>query len=205
MRLYHSRKKTPCHGFTLVELLAVSALIVMFSGTAGVFYLTTYQKRVIEKSARQLLLTARYGRIVAIERHSPCRMVLDKSGKQFYLAVDDPGDDASTAEERVIKNPFSRPVKLHEKVNFQTILIETLSQEDPETSYNDESTENADGQNTRTIIFAPDGTTDNTIITLTDGKRYYTLKISGATGKTNLIRGQADQVEPDTLDLDEAL
>ncbi len=192
-------------GFTLVEILVVTVLIAMLSGTAGVFYINTYQKRAIEKSAQQLLLTARYGRIVAIERHIPCRLVLDKAKKQFYLAVDKPNEDSTTAEELIIRNPFSRPVKLPEKINFDTILIDTASQDDDDTLTRDDSIETSVSQDENTIIFAPNGTTSNTIITLTDKKRFYTLKISGATGKAKLIKGQSDKVEPDTIDLDEAL
>ena len=54
-------------GFTLIELLVVVAIIALVSGMGAGLYKGTYERVRVERVVRDFLLTAKYGRIMAIE------------------------------------------------------------------------------------------------------------------------------------------
>ena len=64
-------------GFTIVEMLLVTVLIVLLIGLVGGIYTRSYKKAVVKKSARNFLLAAKYARILAIERQSECKLELN--------------------------------------------------------------------------------------------------------------------------------
>ena len=74
-------------GFTLVELLVVILLVVMLASVMGGGYFRQHRKRQIDKTAQELLLAAKYARVVAVERQTPCTLQLDQTAGRFFLTV----------------------------------------------------------------------------------------------------------------------
>ena len=58
-------------GFTIVELLVVITIIALLAGIGGGFHIGTYKRMLVEKTARDLFLAAKYARIMAIENRNP--------------------------------------------------------------------------------------------------------------------------------------
>jgi len=183
------------NGFTLVELLVVVSLIALLTGAVGGVYLGTYKKRIIEKAAREMLLTAKYARIVAIQRQQSCKLQFDRENNRFWLAVDAPGELTGQTEETVIKDVYSKPVEFEGSVRFENIMIRLggAAGED-EWQEDNEQTE---------IVFTAVGTADAAAVTIGDGKSRYTMIISAATGKAKLEFGEPDGTWNESIDLDE--
>ncbi len=183
------------NGFTLVELLVVVSLIALLTGAVGGVYLGTYKKRIIEKAAREMLLTAKYARIVAIQRQQSCKLQFDRENNRFWLAVDAPGELTGQTEETVIKDVYSKPVEFEGSVRFENIMIR-LGGAAGEDGWQEDS-EQAE------IVFTAVGTADAAAVTIGDGKSRYTLIISAATGKAKLEFGEPDETWNELIDLDE--
>jgi prepilin-type N-terminal cleavage/methylation domain-containing protein len=183
------------NGFTLVELLVVVSLIVLLTGAVGGVYLGTYKKRIIEKAAREMLLTAKYARIVAIQRQQSCKLQFDRENNRFWLAVDAPGELTGQTKETVIKDVYSKPVEFEGNVRFENIMIR-LGGAAGEDGWQE------DNEQTE-IVFTAVGTADAAAVTIGDGKSRYTLIISAATGKAKLEFGKPDGTWNESIDLDE--
>ncbi|MBN1845982.1 MAG: hypothetical protein JW810_09880 [Sedimentisphaerales bacterium] len=115
-------------GFSLVELLAVSALIVLLAGVLGGMYYRSFHKRQVDQAAAELLLAAKYARVVAVERQQTCTLVLDPANRRVYLAIEEADENVEDAEpqEIVITNVFHKPVPLPEQLRFFVIEIQPL-------------------------------------------------------------------------------
>lgn len=172
-------------GFTLIELVAVAALIALLFSIGIASYAKTFHRWAIEQNARQLYLTARSGRLYAVEHQQPCRLVLDSQNKQFFLMAGDGSDEADSEGMTIISTPWSRRVQLHDHVSYESVKIVGRTDE-------------AEGG----ILFRPDGTSDYAMIQLGDGKIHYTIAVSGGTGRARLLEGEAEQIQPDQIDLD---
>ena len=77
------------YGFTIVEMLLVVVVIALIAGASGGIWLGTYKNMLARKSAREFLLAAKYARILAIERQSPCRIILDAENNKFWLVINE--------------------------------------------------------------------------------------------------------------------
>ena len=192
-----TNKAAPCRGFTLVEILAVIVLICMLAGAAGGIYFGTYQRRLLEKSASDLLLSAKYARTVAVEKQKPCRMYLDQNSEnhRVYLAIDTFDQQTDSTEEKIIKNQFYKPAALAGNLKFEAVVIKPSRP----------LTEEHNHENNNVIVFTPDGAADAALVQIGDGERHYVLVVSAATGRGTLSFGEADSLEinTDSIDLDE--
>lgn len=149
----------------------------------------TYRKMLVEKSARELVLAAKYARLVAVEKQQPSRLVLDGQNNTFYVTC--PQMDIATGqpEQTIMRNEYSRPVQLPESVSFEHIDIRTASA--------GQSTEN------NAILFFPDGAADAAAVQVGNGEKHYSVFISAATGRATIVFGRAeDREQRDVIDLD---
>lgn len=179
-------------GFTLGELLVVIVIIVLLAGVGMVFSRDAYRKIQVEKAALDFMLAAKYARVSAIERQSPCIIELDKEGGRFAVltyAVD--AETGQTAEVPLQGAYFKKPVEFGGDVSFEEVLIMTVGQGGP-----------IEEEEAKAVVFLPDGTAQRAIIQIGDGRAHYTASISAATGRTKLQAGTADKVENQTIDLD---
>ena len=203
------KTKKPQYGFTLIELLVVTTLIAMLAGATGGIYLNSYKRRLVEKTARELFLTAKYARLIAIERQQPCKLVFQQSGPRksiaetaaeknaigiksgFWLSMAQVDPITAEVSELVIRNVYSKPVELPEDVKFEDIRIRPA-----------EMREQQNDQEPTEIVFDPTGTANAATITLGDGRSRYTLTVSAATGRAGIKFGPADEEMNDMIDLD---
>ncbi len=179
-------------GFTIVEILLVVALIALIAGVAGGIYVGTYRKVMVEKSARDFLLAAKYARIIAIERQNACRIELDKSNSRFALLVEQLNEQTGDSERVKVQDEYFRPVKFEGDVKFEDIKISPIG-----------GAEAFRQQHLQTIVFLPDGTAQSAVIQIGDGRGHYTVNISAATGRAVMYVGTVDELKIGTIDLDE--
>jgi len=169
------------NGFTLLELLAVAAMVALLFSVSIASYGRTFNRWALEQNARQLYMAARSARLHAVEHQQECTIVLDRENGQFFLTIESTEEAGITP----VSTPWSRKVQLQKHVSFETVKIAGRNEE-------------IDGG----IVFRPDGTADNAVIQLGDGKLHYTVMVNGGTGRARLIEGEAEELQTDQIDLD---
>ena len=175
-------------GFTIVELLVVITIIALLAGIGGGFHIGTYKRMLVEKTARDLFLAAKYARIMAIEKQKSCRLALDTTNGGFFLSYDEFNEETGKTEQTVVRDMYSKPVELASAVKFEDVQITSIGLEEAE-----ETTE---------IVFLPNGTAQSAVIQIGDGENHYTVSIYAATGKAAVKPGTVEEVEIKTVDLD---
>ncbi|RKY09307.1 MAG: hypothetical protein DRP66_02555 [Planctomycetota bacterium] len=181
-------------GFTLIELLAVVVLIALMASATGGLAYGTYRKMLVEKAAKGVYLAAKYARLLAVERQTYCRLMLDAESRSFCLTMG--GADLTSEEETAVKlvsDAYSRPTEFGGEVAFEQIKV--VSSLQAETGSEDES---------KSIVFYPDGAADTAAVQIGDGKNHYTVYVSAATGKAQVRLGEADETPVAIVDLDMA-
>jgi type II secretion system protein H len=176
------------YGFTLVEMLVVVAIIAIVSSVGVGFYAGTFGRLQVEKVARDLLLTAKYGRIKAIEQQRRCKIELDVTNGGFWLVVDQLNEETEQTEQTIVQDFYSKPVELADSVKFEDIQITPVGLEET-------SEETA-------IVFLPNGTSQSAVIQLGNGRNHYTVSICASTGRARIYQGTSEQVQTKTIDLD---
>lgn len=179
-------------GFTLVEVLAVIVIIAMMAAAGGGYYVGTYRHMLTKKSARDFFLAAKYARILAIENQSQCKLQLDAENHNFALVVDKLNEQTSQTEQTAVRDSYFKPVELKNDVTFEKILIIPVGYEQ---AYDEE--------NSQTITFLPNGTSQSAIIQIGNGKNHYTISILAATGKAIIFEGTAEKVKLGSVDLEQ--
>jgi len=180
------------YGFTIVEMLLVVVVIALVAGASGRIWLGTYKNMLARKSARELLLAAKYARMLAIERQSPCRIILDAENNRFWLVINEFSEETGQTEQVIVRDLYFKPVEFDSSVKFENIQIAPTGLE--QTS---EAGEEA------AIVFQPDGTTRSAVIQIGNDKNHYTVSISAATGKAKMHFGQTKDAKISVIDLDE--
>jgi prepilin-type N-terminal cleavage/methylation domain-containing protein len=176
-------------GFTLVEVLVVITLIALIAGIGGGFNFGTYKRVLVEKTARDFFLAAKYARIMAIEKQKPCSLELDTTNGGFFLTYDQFNEETGKTEQTIVRDLYSKPVEFTETIKFENIQITSVGLEETE-----EKTQ---------IVFFPNGTAQSAVIQIGDGENHYTVNIYAATGKAAVQPGTAEEVEIKSVDLDE--
>ena len=171
-------------GFTTVELLAVVVVIGLLASIGGVYF-ASYKQVAVDKCARDIVLAAKYARVLAIEKQSSCRLVLNKVENSFCLVV-------SGGKNRVVRDEYFRPRQFggDGDIEFEGIEVAT------------ENGSAAGGDDSAAIVFRPDGTADSAVVQIGDGKNHCTVYISAATGKARVEAGKVKETTVDVVDLD---
>ena len=178
-------RKTELPGFTIIELLLVVVILGMLAGAAGYASVGRYQRLQVEKAAKGIFLAAKYARIIAVEKQRRCSLVLDTTENFFCLSI------SSSGGESIVSNAYTKPCSLAEGVSFEGISIAQIN----DTGFGEAKAENV-------IVFNPDGTAENAVLQIGDGKNHYTVYISAATGKAKIEFGEAKESSVDVIDLD---
>jgi prepilin-type N-terminal cleavage/methylation domain-containing protein len=79
--------KTRRKGFTISEMLLVVVIIGLITSAGAGLYVGTFRKMQVEKAAYDFFLTAKYARLMAVEKQNQYKMVLDLANKGFYLTT----------------------------------------------------------------------------------------------------------------------
>ena len=175
-------------GFTIIELLLVVSIIALMAGASGAMYFGTYKRMLVEKAAREVLLAAKYARVIAIEKQTGCKLLLDDTNNRYLLTVPGAGSQADGAE-NVITDQYAKPRQFAGDVKFEEIQI---------TSRARAGNVGAEG----VIVFRPNGTADMAVLQIGDGKNHCTVYISAATGKGRIESGEAMETGLEVWDLD---
>ncbi|MFB0524770.1 MAG: Tfp pilus assembly protein FimT/FimU [Phycisphaerae bacterium] len=178
-------------GFTIAELLMVIVIISLVAGIGGGLYVGTYKRMLVEKAARDFLLTTKYARIMAIEQLRPYEIQLDVANNGFWLATSQWDEETEQAEQVIVRDYYCKPVQFEGEVQFEDIQVTPVGTE--------ASTETEENQ---AIVFSPNGTAESAVIQIGDGKNHYTISIYAATGKAKMYFGTTENIEVGTIDLD---
>jgi len=179
------------YGFTIAELLMVVVIIALIGGVGGGLYVGTHKRILVEKAARDFVLTAKYARIMAIERQQPYEIQLDVANGGFWLATSQWDEETEAAEQVVVRDYYCKPVQFEGEVKFEDIQVTSTSMKS-----------SAETEEKQTIVFSPDGTAESAVIQIGDGKNHYTISIYAATGKAKMYFGTTENIEVGTVDLD---
>ena len=173
-------------GFTIVELTAAAVIIALLASATFVGYARTWQHWALRQNARQLYLTARYARVLAIEGRRPCQLVIDADNRRFYIVR----QDEQTETETMVSDVWHRPGQLSESVSFEQVWVVRSD---------------AVGASGSVVTFYPDGRADAATLQVGNGRRSFTVQISAATARASLSADAADAQYADEVDLDTAL
>ena len=184
--------KTKRFGFTLAEVLVVVIIISLIAGLGSGIYVGTHKRMLVEKAARDFVLTAQYARIMAIEKQRQYKIQLDAANNGFLLATTQLDEEGEQTEQVIVRNSFCRPVEFEGEVRFEDIQITPIGLE----------TTTEDDEEEQTIVFSPNGSAQSAVIQIGDGKTHYTASIFAATGKAKVYFGTSEDVEIGFIDLD---
>jgi prepilin-type N-terminal cleavage/methylation domain-containing protein len=176
-------------GFTIIELMLVISIIALMAGATGAMYFGTHKRMLVEKAARDILLAARYARLVAVEKQTKCKLMLDETNNSFFLTIP-PLDSQPDAGETVITDQYSKPRQFAGDVKFEEARITS-------------TTRSGSTGPEAMIVFRPNGTADSAVLQIGDGKNHYTVYIMAATGKGRVQFGRATETGLEVLDLDD--
>ena len=183
--------KTRRKGFTISEVLLVVVIIGLVAGTGAGLYVGTFRKMQVEKAAQDFFLTAKYARLIAVEKQSQYKMELDLANKEFYLTTVLWDEESGQAQQEIVKNFYCKPVQFQGDVVFEAVNIVPSGWETQSVI-----------EEQQTIIFSPNGTAQSSVVQIGDGETHYTISISPATGRAKMYFGTAENVKVGTTDLD---
>jgi len=178
-------------GFTVAELMVVVVIIVLLASAMGGYYVGTYKRILVESVAKEIMLAAKYARLIAVEKQSSCRLILDEREKSFCLMTKSFGEGTDQTEQAVVSNAYTKPGRLEGDVVFEEVNVASAA-----------GTNTGSRQRQWMVVFRPDGTADTAVIQVGDGKNHYTVYISAATGKAKVEFGVAGDSVIEIVDLD---
>ena len=179
------------HGFTLIELLVVIIIMTVLTGIGGGMFVGANEQLQVQKAANNLLITAKYARMTAIEQQTPYKLYIDTENNEFYLATTILDEQNEQVEEMIVQDSFCKPVILEGNVTFEDIQI-----------MSSEYDSGAGTDKLYMLIFFPDGTTQSALIQIGDEKTHYTLSLNAVTARSKLYPTVIEDVPMDTIDLD---
>jgi prepilin-type N-terminal cleavage/methylation domain-containing protein len=183
--------KTSLKGFTISEVLLVVVIIGLVTGAGAGLYVGTFRKMQVEKAAYDFFLTAKYARLMAVEKQSHYKMELDLANNSFYLTTVIWDEESGEAQQEIVKNFYCKPVEFQGDVVFESVNIAP-------SGWETEST----GDEQQIIVFSPNGTAQSSVVQIGDGQTHYSISISPATGRAKMSFGTAENVTVGTTDLE---
>jgi prepilin-type N-terminal cleavage/methylation domain-containing protein len=181
-------------GFTLTEVLLVVVIIALVGGVGGGIYVGTHKRMLVEKAARDFLLTAQYARIMAIEQGSRYMLVIgvpaavlrqqdavvssgeDRNGG-FWLEILQWDEEARSSTQVIVQDYYCRPVEFTGDVKFEDVRIVPVGLETAQTDEAD------------TIVFSPSGTASSAVVQIGDGKTHYAIASTPPPARQQCISG----------------
>ena len=173
-------------GFTLVELTVVVIIISVLAGMIAPRFAGSIGSTALRESARRLLVAAQYARDFAVTRRRACRLVIDSKQRRYVLECE-AEPDAQPGEFTALRAGPVRAGALSRGVRFGQVRVEGLG---PRRAEPDR------------ICFEPGGGADDAVVEITDGRRVYSLTVSGCTGRAELVEGAVAELPEGRVDLD---
>ncbi len=178
-------------GFTLVELLLVVSIIVLIGSVGSGMYANTYKKLLVQKTAKQFLLMARYARIVAIEQGRAYELMMDTTKGRFFLVTTLTDAETGQPQRTPVRDYYCKPVELEGEVKFENVEVTTFM-----------AASASEGPQEQKITFLPTGAAESAVVQIGDGTWHYTIVLTAATGQAALYEGALEQAKVTVVDLD---
>ena len=169
----------------------VVVIIGLITSAGAGLYVGTFRKMQVEKAAYDFFLTAKYARLIAVEKQSQYKMELDLANRGFYLTTVLWDEETGQTQQEIVKNFYCKPVEIQGDVVFESVNIVPNGWETSSVS-----------EEQQAITFSPNGTAQSSVIQIGDGNTHYTISISPATGRAKIFFGTAENVKVGTTDLD---
>jgi len=191
-------------GFTVIEILVVGLIIALACLLGVVSISQQANSMVLHSAGLSLLQISRYGRLMAVENHRPCRLCIDLDNRQYWLTdykqAASAKADAPRRLETVnirqndaakgIVNRYWQKRQLPERVRFVRVGV----------------VEKADVNcGMATIVFNADGTAGAGIIQIAVDDEAQTIVIYPCTARAELNGGLIDVLPVEVIDLTPAL
>ncbi len=183
------------HGFTLLELLTVIAIVGMIAATAVPSWMTLRRRAAVRSAAAEIRMIFHETRARAIARADNSGLRFTRSGSHWQFAVYDDGDadgvrndDIASRVDRCVTPPrhlFQQP---------QLVSIGLLPREirDPDGDRLRPTDTPVQFGRGAICSFSPMGSsTSGTIYLTDDGGSLYAVRVYGATAKIRLLRYDA--------------
>lgn len=183
------------HGFTLLELLTVIAIVGMVAATAVPSWMSLRRRAAVRAAAAEIRMIFHETRARAIARADYSGLRFTRSGAQWQFAVYEDGDadgvrndDIASRVDRCVSPPrylFHQP---------QLVSIGLLPQEirDPDGDRLRPTDTPVQFGRSAICSFSPMGSsTSGTIYLTDDGGSLYAVRVYGATAKIRLLRYDA--------------
>ena len=182
-------------GFTLVEMMVVVVVIALAAGLGGGVYVGSYKRMMVEKTAKEIWLMAKYARIAAIEQQQGLYLEIDKANRRCWVATTRSDPNSATGgllgAVGVVQNLYCKPLELPSGVEFEAVSVGVAA-----------SGETTDTDDYPRVLFRPNGTAESAVIAVGDGKTRYGVTISGGTGAARLVLRAEDIVADLSIDLE---
>ena len=178
----------PGGAFTLIELIVVVAIVGVLAAMTVPNVVGQVGSARLRASANALRTTADYAHSYAVTRNAPTRLALEREQGRFGL-VYQPDPIAEPERWEAVTADLHRQRTLRRGVTFSRIEVDAQHARP----------EDADGEG---VTFMPSGEAEAAIVEISDGERYWTLRVGASTGRRELMQGRAPERMNDRVDLD---
>lgn len=94
--MLHLKSQRPDHGFSLIELIVVVAIMAMLSLIAIPWFLKISQRNALKSAAREVQSTLLAARMKAVKRNQPVSVLITSIGPPIELSTVEPNPPAPT-------------------------------------------------------------------------------------------------------------
>jgi|GEM_PF-3288652 len=182
-------------GFTLIEILLVTVLIVLASTIIGVRFFRNLDRTALRSAGQKLLHMTRYAQLLAGQHQQPTELHIHLEEGTYWLTTLPPPSanpeigSSETEQTQIINNVFFKPGQLPDKIRFSRAQAADMP---PVT------------RGEITIKFYTDGTAQASFIQLSSRSKTFTILIHPRTARAELKAASIDELPLDSLDLDNA-
>lgn len=181
-------------GFTIVEILVAITIIALASTWAAVVIYRGIESTTLRSTALALQRTARYGRLIAGQRHQLCRLQINMPERTYRLNIIKRGyavnkDEETETFEGVLESEdiYSEEKRLPDNINFGLVIVE-----DQQTEQSGEAS----------VSFNVDGNAQAALIQLRCEDETQTILINPVTAKAELYNKAIEALPSERFDLD---
>ena len=173
--------------FTLAEILVVVLIIALFTVASGGYFVKTYRAVMFKNNVKDIVTTIRFARLWSIENQQSCVFSYDVVNQKMMIVTSDIDNG-----QQILKNQYVKEIKLSKQTQLTRFVIDAVENEGSGESAN------------QGLTFYPDGSCNQTLIELTNGKEFFTLVITAATGNIKLYQGEFEElgIKAKSVDLD---
>ena len=181
--------------FTIVEVVLVVLVIALVSTLAAFDVYRELDSTMLRSSSLGLQRAARYARLIAGQKHQPCRLYINLDEGTYWLTIVKTGTPVGRENEDVKatgilegENVYSQARKLPEKLHFRWVQVE--------------GDKTAVREGRVSIAFNVDGSAQAGLIQISSENAVQTLLIYPCTARSELYGKAIDDLPSETIDLD---